>query len=119
MYVCLLYLSYLIFDLIEIDYKFAGMLVPVFISLFDFKDLDVPDFLKKLDCLWVKLICLVLSLVLLCETFNLLGVQYYCLISAGLLLFYNGKLGFKSTKYGFYVYYPLHLLILEGIYMLF
>ena len=28
-----------------------------------------------------------------------------------LLLFYNGKLG-KKTKYGYYIFYPLHMLIL-------
>ena len=112
---CSLYLSYLLFNLIHIDYTFYGMLVPVFISLFDFRNLDVPKFLKKLDCLWIKLLCLALALFILCIYFKLLNVQQYCMLSLVFILFYNGKLGIKGTKYGFYIYYPVHMLLLEGL----
>lgn len=44
----------------------------------------------------------------------------YTILSAVIILLYNGKLGFsnKYIKYGFYLYYPLHLLIIFGIFNL-
>ena len=44
-------------------------------------------------------------------------LQNYALISGALLLLYNGKRGYNSNwfKYGCYIYYPAHLLILYGL----
>ncbi|MFA6755901.1 MAG: TraX family protein [Bacilli bacterium] len=46
------------------------------------------------------------------------ALQSYMLISAVFILFYNGKLGKhnKVIQYSFYIYYPLHLLLIYGIY---
>ena len=42
-----------------------------------------------------------------------------CLLSVGLLLLYNGHRGYKAqtwwVKYMFYVYYPLHLMVIYYI----
>ena len=110
-----LYCAYLLFEKISIDYGFLGMLVPVFVSLFDFKDLNVPDLLKKLDCLWVKVICFAIGLSLVCIKPNLGDIQFYSFVAVAFILLYNGKNGYSGFKYGFYIYYPVHLLVLEVI----
>jgi len=42
------------------------------------------------------------------------GLQAYSLIASILIILYNGKKGYSSnkTKYAFYFYYPIHLLII-------
>ena len=45
------------------------------------------------------------------------GVQYFSLFSLILIYFYNQKLG-KKSKLFFYLYYPLHILVLGFIKML-
>ena len=39
--------------------------------------------------------------------------QYYALISIAILLLYNKQLGYKKAKYFFYIYYPLHIIVLN------
>ncbi len=42
-------------------------------------------------------------------------ISYFCtVLPTILLLFYNGKLG-KKTKYGYYIFYPAHMLLLYAI----
>lgn len=45
------------------------------------------------------------------------ALQNYAVLSGALLLLYNGKRGYNSNwfKYGCYIYYPAHLLIIYGI----
>ena len=45
------------------------------------------------------------------------GLQNFAIISGALLLLYNGKRGYNSVvfKYGCYLYYPLHILLVYGI----
>ena len=46
------------------------------------------------------------------------SMQYYALLSIPVLLLYSGKRGKLNLKYFFYVFYPLHLLAIEGVAML-
>lgn len=115
----LMFLSYLLFSKVQIDYKFFGMILPVIISIFDFRNLNVPEKLKKLDCFIVKFVCFIIGLIILSININFMGIQVYCLFSLIFIALYNGKLGFKGTKYGFYIYYPVHILIIEGLHILF
>lgn len=46
------------------------------------------------------------------------GVGLMSILAAPLLYYYNGESGTKRFKYAFYVFYPLHLVILQGIYQL-
>ena len=39
-------------------------------------------------------------------------VQWYCLLSLVVLFLYNGKKGKYDLKYLFYLYYPLHLILM-------
>ena len=43
------------------------------------------------------------------------SLQWWCLLSLPLLALYSGERGKLRLKYLFYIYYPLHLMVLEGI----
>ena len=87
------------------DYGFFGIMVPVFVSVFDNK--------------WLKLLCFATSLVLMVLLRTpYWAVQWFCLVAVVLVLFYNGKRGKYNIKYLFYAYYPLHLAVLYGIFWL-
>ena len=47
-------------------------------------------------------------------------VQLIAMASGAFILLYNGKRGYnkKWFQYGSYIYYPLHLVIIYGIYAL-
>ena len=100
---------------LEIDYGLAGILVPVFASLFDFRGIDVPEYARRLDCLPVRLISLGVGLLLLSVSAG--GIQYYSLLALIPLALYSGGRGRYKMKYFFYLFYPLHLVVLEGIYL--
>ena len=46
------------------------------------------------------------------------GTQWYSLLALPLLLLYSGKRGKANLKYFFYIFYPVHLVVLQGIDML-
>lgn len=49
---------------------------------------------------------------------NISHVQWYCLFALIPLALYSGRPGRHRMKYFFYLYYPIHLAILWGIYFL-
>ena len=111
-------LSYIPFSLVVFDYGYLGMLAPVVISLFDFKDYEVPEKIRAFDSYPVRLISLSVILVLLAIRNNVmqflvfgleLSIQYLSLLALIPLAFYNGRVGNKKLKYFFYAFYPLHL----------
>ena len=99
------------------DYGFYGCLLPLFASLFRVpRGLEVPDFCQRLDIVPLRLLTLAIPLILLNFTFG--GVQHFSLLALPLLAFYSGSCGKWKMKYFFYIYYPLHLVALEGLYLL-
>lgn len=105
--------------LTPIDYGFWGVMTPVFVSLFDFRGVPAPAFLQKLDCLPVRVLSLLPCLFMLVETSLLPALQWYAFLALPLLLCYNGERGTWNMKYFFYVFYPLHLAFLYGVYYFF
>ncbi len=83
----------------KVDYGFCGVLLPVAVYLGKNK--------------WEKL--LLASVVLLALAFDMGAIQFYSLLSLPLLALYNGKRGRGIGKYFFYIYYPVHLLLIQGL----
>ena len=87
-----------------VDYGFLGVMLPV-----------VVYFSKgRVTKLLVAAVCLVLL------SIANGGVQWYSLVALPLLALYNGDKGQLNLKWMFYIYYPLHLVIiyLIGIFVL-
>ena len=109
-------ISYLFTCFFTVDYGFTGILIPVLASVFDFRNTDAPESLKKLDNIPVRVFCLGIGLII--NAMAMTSMQYYALLSIPVLLLYSGKRGKLNLKYFFYVFYPLHLLAIEGVAML-
>ena len=90
-----------------IDYGFWGCMLPVFAALPHGTD---PDNLNT------NLVSLGIGLIFL--NFSLDLFPFYSLLALPLLYAYNGKRGKLNLKYFFYIFYPTHLVLLEGIAML-
>jgi hypothetical protein len=101
----------------DLDYGLSGCLVPVFPALFTTpKCDDFPALFKKIDSIIPRI--LITSLGVLALSIDDGGVQYVSLLAIPLLLLYSGERGKLKMKYFFYVFYPLHLVLLYGIWML-
>ena len=100
----------------QIDYGFWGCMLPVFAGLLHMPKNCNIAFLQKLDNNLTGVILLGLGLVPLMLEVG--WVQPYSLMALVPLLLYSGKRGKLNMKYFFYIFYPLHLVLLEGIYLL-
>lgn len=93
----LIYIIFLILSIIlNVDYQALGISLVLIFYL-------SPNILLSL------LLYLIIAI-----TLNVNNIQLYSLISFIFIYFYNGKKG-KNIKYFFYLYYPLHLLLLKGL----
>lgn len=109
--------TYYVNQLIYIDYGFWACLLPVFAGAFYLPE-NAPAHRRKLDNKWLSLLCYTVGLCLLVIFDDYAEVQVYCLLALPLLACYSGKRGKGNMKYFFYLFYPIHLALLEGIYML-
>ena len=94
-------LSYKLGFGIEFDYGFMGMMLPLCAMIFE----------KKLH----KFLLFGAGLVLLCIQFYDTPCQWICLLTIPLLLLYNNERGKVNLKYLFYIFYPVHIVVLYGI----
>ena len=106
----------------RVDYGFAGCMLPVFISLSDFKGVATTEnqnrILSKIDTDFSRFICFICGLLFLYFLLPNILPKAYMFFSLIPVALYNGKRGKRNLKYFFYFFYPLHLVALEGIYML-
>lgn len=114
-FIASLVLLYLVFENVHFEYGYVGMLVPVIVSLFDFSKLNVSDRIKRLDTFPITLLLFAISLIPLSIFGRMAEIQFYCLFAIPLVALYNGKPGSRKMKYAFYIFYPAHLVIIEGI----
>lgn len=90
--------------LFTIDYGFWGCMAPVFCALPTKTDYDRKS---------IRLILLTVTLLLL--SLDMGNIQYYSLLAVPVLFLYSGKRGKWNMKYFFYIFYPVHLVVLQAI----
>ena len=109
---------YVLSEQFPFDYGFFGILLPVFVSLFDDRGLPQNRATKVLSCSYVKIFMLAIGLLFVCLTSAFKERAFYSYLSIPILLFYNEKKGKYNLKYLFYFYYPLHLVLLQAVQLL-
>ena len=109
--------AYAACELFEVDYGFLGVLAPFFASIFDFHGVNIPEKFKCLDRGFVRVITLGIGILIHATTSDF-DVQIYALYALIFLLLYSGERGKYNMKYFFYIFYPLHLVLLYGILIL-
>lgn len=85
-----------------VDYGFVGVMLPPLVYLAKGK---------------TQKIC-VCAILLLALGHRFANVQMWALLALPLLALYNGRRGKWKMKYFFYIYYPLHLVIIQGLALL-
>ena len=98
---------YVLNQVFDIDYGFFGCMLPVFAALLHG---------TTRDSLPMNTTMLGVGLVFLGVSTD--WIQCLALMALPLLYAYNGKRGQRNLKYFFYIFYPTHLVVLEGIAML-
>ena len=83
----------------RVDYDFLGVLLPVLVYYARTKT--------------EKILALSVILLIMCAVSHV--VQWFSLLTIPLLLLYNGERGKAKMKYVFYIFYPLHLVIIHLI----
>jgi len=85
-----------------VDYGFIGVMIPVIIYLAKTRQ--------------SQMMAALLSLAVLSAASD--ATQWWCLLAVPLLLLYNGERGKWKLKWFFYLFYPVHLVVIQGIAML-
>ncbi len=103
-------------QVLTIDYGFWGCMLPVIAGLFRQRRGAPADGLSGLDRPEIHVGMLALGAALL--AWDLGGVQIYGLLTVPLLLCYSGQRGKWGLKYFFYIFYPVHLALLQLVQIL-
>lgn len=100
---------------ITVDYGIAGVFLPVFVSLADLKDYKNLK-ISPQNLHMCELLLLACGICLVVYQRNLLSsVAPYHFLSLIFVALYSGRRGYANIKYFFHIFYPVHLVILYGV----
>ncbi len=100
-------------SILDLDYGATGCMVPLYASLLHPPRGRENTVLHRIDRPIFRVLTMALGLLLLSLDDG--GIQWFCLCSLPILLLYSGKRGKWRMKYFFYIFYPAHLLVIQGI----
>ncbi len=112
-FAALLYGVYIFCKEMGVDYGFYGVITPLLCSVFMFTKNE-----GKKDNKWLNLAMLTVGMMLLITEKTAMRCQIWSLIAIPLLALYNGKAGIRKLKYVFYIFYPLHIAVIQLISMM-
>lgn len=102
---------WLLCGVVTVDYGFAGVMLPLLAEVCSFGGQNGKSRLRPLPGFAVGLLVLAVSS-------PMGGKQYAGLLALPLLSIPHEKRGWPGQKYFFYLYYPLHLMVIEGVAMI-
>ena len=100
----------------EIDYGIAGVTLPVCVRLFDFRSFGADGALASLYHPATVFLLFFVNLLALSAVYGIL--QFLCILSMLPIAAYSGRRGKFKLKGLFYTFYPAHLLLIAGIYLI-
>lgn len=105
--------AYFLNEFIDMDYGFAGCILPLLPSIFRKPKGADGKAWQILDNKYVHISMFAVGI----SAFAAVSMtrQWFALCAIPLLLLYSGKRGKLKTKYFFYVFYPAHLVLIFGV----
>ncbi len=101
-FVCLAVLCFFLCKTVHIEYRFFGLFLPLFCY-----------FSRKKS---VRLLFFFFGILLVALGMGTDGIrELFALLAVPLIALYNGERGTLKMKYFFYIFYPLHIVVLYGI----
>ncbi len=108
--------TFLFCEYIGIEYGFFGIMTPVLVTLFDDVSCSAKENYQKPVKRFLSIAMFALGLLLLALYNPSLGdLQMWGMLAIPLVVMYNGNKGKYSFKYGFYLFYPLHLVLIQAL----
>lgn len=114
----LVFLTYFATTRLTIDYGFYGIMMPVFASLTDMRGYKISEKAQWIDSRPVRILTMCIPMLLRMLDGSQHPIVWYSFIAIPILLLYSGKRGKRKMKYFFYIFYPLHLVLIYGIFIL-
>jgi len=98
---------------VNFDYGFTGMLVPLFVAWPGDRVGEDQALFPAPPGRKTKLFLFAFSIMLTVLESPLKLLQLFSLLTVPLIALYNGRPGSRKLKYFFYIFYPVHLLLIE------